>query len=80
MYGITFQVSIFAHNNSKLTRFLIGNEEAFNRYFKQTTVNEEGIEKLYMLRDVYAQIALIVDSVSCTNVLADMLCVLGMWR
>ena len=59
---------IFARENAKFTRFLIGNEEAFDRYFKQTTYNEEGIEKLYMLRDVYNQITLIVDSVSTLTI------------
>ena len=54
---------MFAGNNAKFTTFLIKNKEAFEHYFKQTKCNQD-IDKLYTLKDVYDQIALIVDSVS----------------
>lgn len=54
---------MFGNENSKFTRFLIKNQEAFEHYFKQTKCNQD-IEKLYTLQDVYDQITLIVDSVS----------------
>lgn len=60
---VTLQVLIFANNNSKFTRFLIGNENAFELYFKQTKCDElQEVEKLYTLQDVYNQVHLIVDS------------------
>ena len=55
---------MFAIDNSKFTKFLIRNDEAFNHYFKQTKCNQD-IDKLYTLQDVYDQITVIVDSVSC---------------
>ena len=64
-YLSIFKVLIFANNNSKFTRFLIGNENAFELYFKQTKCDElQEVEKLYTLQDVYNQVHLIVDSVS----------------
>ena len=57
---------MFANENSKFTRFLITNREAFEHYFKQTKCNQD-IGKLYTLQDVYDQITLIVDSVSCIH-------------
>ena len=61
------QVVIFAQDNSKFTKFLIESEEAFDRYFKQASYNQQPIEKLYTLEDVYSQITLIVNSVSFIN-------------
>ena len=55
---------MFANDNSKFTKFLIKNKEAFEHYFKQTKWNQD-IDKLYTLQDVYDQITVIVDSVSC---------------
>ena len=55
---------MFAGSNAKFTTFLIKNKEAFQHYFKQTKCNQD-IDKLYTLKDVYEQITLIVDSVSC---------------
>ena len=59
---------IFANDNSKFTKFLIGNEQAFELYFKLTRCDQsQAVEKLYTLQDVYSQIDLIVDSVSCVT-------------
>ena len=61
------KVVIFANENSKFTRFLIGNEDAFELLFKETKIKcdqPQEVEKLYTLRDVYNQVNLIVDSVS----------------
>ena len=60
------QVVMYSGNNAKFTTFLIKNKEAFEHYFKQTKCNQD-VDKLYTLKDVYEQITLIVDSVSCTN-------------
>ena len=60
---------MFADDNSKFTKFLIKNKEAFEHYFKLTKCNQD-IDKLYTLQDVYDQITVIVNSVSC---LKDML-------
>ena len=62
-YNYCIQVIRFGNENSKFTRFLIRNKEAFEHYFKQTKCNQD-IEKLYTLQDVYDQITIIVDSVS----------------
>ena len=62
------QVFLFAQSTSRFTKFVMGSQEAFELYFKQTKCNEE-LEKLYKLEDVYNQIALIVNSVSCFSVL-----------
>lgn len=58
---VTAQVIMYANDNSKFTKFLIKNKEAFEHYFKQTKYNQD-IEKLYTLQDVYDQITVIVDS------------------
>ena len=59
---------IFANDNSKFTKFLIGNEQAFELYFKLTRCDQsQEVEKLYTLQDVYSQVDLIVDSVSCVT-------------
>ena len=61
------KVMIFANENSKFTRFLTGNGDAFELYFKQSKIKcdqPQEVEKLYTLRDVYNQVNLIVDSVS----------------
>lgn len=63
----SLQVVIFAQDNSKFTRFLIESEEAFDRYFKQVSYNQQPVEKLYILEDVYSQITRIVNSVSSIN-------------
>ena len=43
---------MFADDNSKFTKFLIKNNDAFKHYFKQTKCNQD-IDKLYTLQDVY---------------------------
>ena len=61
------KVVIFANENSKFTRFLIGNEDAFELLFKETKIKcdqPQEVEKLYRLQDVYHQVDLIVNSVS----------------
>ena len=55
---------MFADDNSKFTKFLIKNKEAFEHYFKLTKCNQD-IDKLYTLQDVYDQITVIVNAVSC---------------
>ena len=60
---------IFANDNSKFTKFLIGNEQAFELYFKLTECDpSQQVEKLYTLQDVYSQVDLIVDSVSSITI------------
>lgn len=59
---------MFAQENSKFTRFLIKNEKAFKLYFKQTNCNHEEVDDLFTLQDVYNQITLVVNSVSCLNI------------
>ena len=62
---------IFANDNSKFTKFLIGNEQAFDLYFKLTECDQsQQVEKLYTLQDVYSQVDLIVDSVSSITAIA----------
>ena len=58
---------MFARENSKFTRFLIKNKKAFELYFKQTKCNQEEVDELFTLQDVYNQITLVVNSVSCLN-------------
>ena len=69
MYVCTYitilKVMIFARENSKFTRFLIKNEKAFKLYFKHTTCNGKEVDDLFTLQDVYNQITLVVNSVSC---------------
>lgn len=57
------QVAIFAQSNSKFTRFLISNKEAFDHYFTLTECNQD-TNKLYTLQDVYNHITHVVNSVS----------------
>ena len=62
---------IFANINSKLTRFLIGNKQAFELSFKQIEIGcdqSQEVDKLYTLQDVYRQVDHIVEYVSYTYI------------
>jgi len=62
MYLI-LQISIYANEKFKVAQFLSENTEAFKQYFILSR-SDQLIDTLYKLKDVYAQIYHIVESVS----------------